>query len=55
MAETAKGLGELIKQSKYSLETGKLFAYTIVAVLLGLLLEYLLKGVIRLLKKGGKL
>ena len=55
MAESAKGLGELIKQSKYSLATGKLFAYTIVAVLLGLLLEYLLKGIINLFKKGGKL
>lgn len=55
MAETAMGLGELIKQSKYSLETGKLFAYTIVSVLLGLALEYLLKGIINLLKKRGKL
>ncbi len=55
MAETAKGIGELIKNAKYSLETGKLFAYTITALLLGLLLEYLLKGIIVLLKKRRKL
>ena len=54
MAETARGIGELIKQSKYALETGKLFAYTIVAVILGVLLEYCLKGIIFLLKKGRK-
>lgn len=55
MAETARGIGELIKQSKYSLQTGKLFAYTIVAIILGIILEYLLKGIITLLKKGRKL
>ena len=54
MAETARGIGELIKQSKYALETGKLFAYTIVAVILGVILEYCLKGIVFLLKKGRK-
>ena len=55
MSETAKGLGVLIKNSKLQLETGKLFAYTITALLLGVLLELLLKFIIKSLKKEKKL
>ena len=54
MAETAKGLGALIKLSKYSLETGKLFAYTITAVIIGVLLELALKGIIKIFIKRRK-
>ncbi len=55
MAETAKGIGALIKISKYSLKTGKLFAYTITAVIIGVLLELALKLIIKILLKRRKL
>lgn len=54
MAETAKGIGALIKLSKYSLNTGKLFAYTVTAVILGVMLELALKGIIKILRKRRK-
>ncbi len=51
MSETARGLGVLIKEAKYSLATGRLFAYVLFAVAIGALLEILLKATIKLLKK----
>ncbi len=55
MSETAIGLGVLIKEAKYNLFTGKLFAYTIFAVLIGILLEVLLKTIVKLIKRGKKI
>ncbi len=52
MSETARGLGVLIKEAKYNLFTGKLFAYTIFAVVIGVLLEVLLKTIIKVIKRG---
>ena len=54
MSETARGLGVLIKNSKHQLETGKLFAFTLTALLIGFLLEIILKFIIKRLKKEGK-
>ncbi len=51
MSETARGLGVLIKNSKLQLETGKLFAYTIVALILGFLLEIALKLIIKSVRR----
>ncbi len=54
MAETAKGIGALIKLSKYNLNTGKLFAYTVTAVIIGIILELALKGIVKILRKRRK-
>jgi NitT/TauT family transport system permease protein len=48
---TTNSIGKLMQTSKINVQTGRLFAYTIVAILLGLLLEGIAKLVKNILQK----